>query len=86
MSIVRHESEQKKKAKEAKRQASIYARSVLGGNELRQYRYLVLVSKSRLLPETPDIQEGDIVYRHINIAVDPKPPSQATRTKKRVSV
>lgn len=79
---VKNKSEQKKKAEEARRQASIYASSVLGGVELRQYRYLVLVSEKRL-PEISDIQEGNIVYRHINIAVIPEPPSQAARTKSR---
>lgn len=49
------------------------------GIELRQYRYLVLVSKD-WLRETPDIQEGDTVYRHVNIAVDPQSPSKAART------
>jgi hypothetical protein len=82
---VKRVSEQRKNAEAARRQASIYASSVLGGIELRQYRYLVLVSEDRL-PETPDIREGGIVYRHINIAVDPKSPSQASRTKKRGSV
>ncbi|MGH8070581.1 MAG: hypothetical protein ACRERE_36145 [Candidatus Entotheonellia bacterium] len=80
--IVRNASELEKKAKEAHDQARIYAASVLGGIELRQYRYLVLVSKDRL-QRIKDIPEGDIVYRHINITVDPKPPSQAARTTKK---
>lgn len=82
---VRRGSEQESKAKEARLQVSIYASGVLGGTELRQYRYLVLVSKN-WLRKTPDIQEGDTVYRHVNIAVDPQSPSEAARTNKRSSV
>jgi hypothetical protein len=83
--IVRDASELGKKAKEALEQARIYASSVLGWIELRQYRFLVLVSKDRL-QKIEDIPEGDIVYRHINIAVDPKSPSQAARTTKKRTI
>ena len=76
---VRKDAEQDSKAKEARLQASLYASGVLGGTELRQYRYLVLVSKD-WLRETPDIQEGDTEYRHVNIAVDPQSPSKAAQT------
>jgi hypothetical protein len=78
--IVRDTSEREQKAKDALKQARIYAGSLLGGIELRQYRYLVLVSENRL-QEIEDIQEGDIVYRHINIPVNPKPPSRAARAR-----
>jgi hypothetical protein len=46
--IVRNDSQREEKAKKARNQARIYAGSVLGGVELRQYRYIVLVSKDRL--------------------------------------
>jgi hypothetical protein len=77
--LVNNIAEQERKAEQARKQASRYASSVLAGIELRQYRYLVLVSKD-WLPGIPDIQEGDILYRHINIAVDPQTPSRAARS------
>jgi hypothetical protein len=77
--IVKNVVEQARKAEEARRQASCYASSVLAGVELRQYRYLVLVSKERL-SKIQDIEEGDIVYRHINIAVNQQTPSRAARS------
>jgi hypothetical protein len=66
--VVKNVSERQKKAEEAHKQAARYGRSVLGGIELKQYRYLVLVSEDRL-PETPDFQDGDIIYRHIKPTV-----------------
>jgi hypothetical protein len=80
-------SDPKEKASEARRQASIYASSVLGGIELKQYRYVVLVSEDRLREKIEDWPEGEIVYRHINLAVYPASPSgkktasQAARTR-----
>jgi hypothetical protein len=64
------------KIRQAQAQAARYASGALAGFELAQYRYLVMVSQ-RVLPMPPDVSEGAIVYRHINIAVDPKPPSVA---------
>jgi hypothetical protein len=66
------------KAEEAFIQASIYGDSLLGGIELAGYRYLVLVSEDRLqIP--PDRIEKEVVYRHINIAVNPSLPSKTSR-------
>ena len=67
------------KLQEAKKQAEIYTSDVLGGIEIRNYRYLVMVSERRL--ELPDDSiKGLIQYRHINIAVDPKSPSGEARS------
>lgn len=65
------------KFKEARTQAKLYTQGVLAGNELAHYRYAIVVSATqRKLPE--DVREGDIIYRHINIAVNPLTPSKVT--------
>lgn len=64
--------------REAKAQAEIYRGGILGGLELTSHRYLVVVTKEQInVPE--DIRESNIVYRHINIAVDPQLPSAASK-------
>lgn len=73
--VVRNPGELIKKAQEAFRQASVYSRSLLGGLELAGYRYLVLVSQDRLSP-LDDRTENGVVYRHINITVQPSVPSK----------
>jgi hypothetical protein len=72
--LVRTESELAEKIRQAHAQAARYASGALAGFELAQYRYLVMVSKP-VLRMPPDGSEGEIIYRHLNIAVDPKPPS-----------
>jgi hypothetical protein len=63
-------------ADKAREQAARYTVGALGGVELAGYRFIVLVSKETLkLPE--DRLENGVVYRHVNIAVDPKPPSKS---------
>jgi hypothetical protein len=45
---------------------------------LTSYRYIVIVSEKEVkLPET--LTEDGVEYRHVNIVVDPSPPSQAAR-------
>lgn len=62
----------------AKKQAAMYSGGVLAGVELVSHRYLVLVTKKQIVtPE--DLIEGDVTYRHINIAVEPEPPSKVAR-------
>jgi hypothetical protein len=63
---------------EAREQAKLYKSGALAGLELAGYRYLVGVSESQLPFVPPDsVTSSGIVYRHINIAVEPKPPSKA---------
>lgn len=57
-------------------QAKKYASGILGGIELRSYRYLVFVSEADL-PMPEDVRENEVVYRHINVPVAPKSPSKA---------
>ena len=63
-------SERDRKAKVAFEQAKLYNGGVLGAVELRNYRYLVLVSRKRIVIPDPR-EDAGITYRHINIAVDP---------------
>lgn len=58
----------------ARLQAARYAEGVLFGSELTSYRYIVVVSANQVkIPN--DLRKDSIVYRHINIAVEPKVPS-----------
>ena len=45
-------------------------------DELASYRYLVMVSKD-VIDMPVDVREGDVIYRYINIAVDPFTPSKS---------
>jgi hypothetical protein len=63
------------KLAEARSQAERYRVGALGGLELTRYRYLVLVSQTHLgLPS--DGEADGVVFRNINIAVQPNRPSQ----------
>ena len=62
----------------ARKQADLYSSGVLAGLELTSHRYLVAVTKYQIEPPA-DIFEGDVTYRHVNIAVDPRSPSIAAR-------
>jgi hypothetical protein len=67
---------------EAHKQAEIYKQGALAGIELTGYRYLVVVSKNELLRASipPDsITPEGIVYRHVNIVVEPAVPSKAAK-------
>jgi hypothetical protein len=63
-------------------QADLYRQGPLGGLELRGYRYLIVVSPHELPAKiTPpdDVTETGIVYRHINVVVQPSAPSIAAK-------
>ncbi|MGR9037731.1 MAG: hypothetical protein ACU83O_14275 [Gammaproteobacteria bacterium] len=79
--LVKSPGELQKRIQEAQKQAEIYGSDVLSGVELRHYRYLVMVSENRLeMPDDATINEA--TYRHINIAVKPRTPSQESKRKK----
>ena len=63
---------------EARAQADLYANGIVAGLELASHRYLVVVTKTKA-QSMPDISENGIVYRHINIVVDPASPSITAR-------
>jgi hypothetical protein len=80
--VVRSNDVAVTKAREAIAQVQRYCSSILGGIELAHYRYIVLVSKTRVeLP--PDFDDNGVRYCHINIAVDPETPSQEGRRQAR---
>jgi hypothetical protein len=68
---------------EARRQAELYQKGPLVGTELATYRYAVVVSltdlPNRLVPD--DVEIGGVIYRHINIAIEPRTPSAQARAK-----
>lgn len=61
----------------ARTQAFLYGRGCLAAAELRDTRYLILVSENRI-NEPDDIVDKGIRYRHINIAINPSTPSNET--------
>ena len=69
------EADGEQRFEEARAQAQRYAQGALAGSELTAYRYAIVVSRRQVsLPE--DLSADGVVYRHINIAVDPLTPSQ----------
>jgi hypothetical protein len=60
----------------AEEQAARYSQGILGGLELVQYRYIVIVTEKKNPMPADNVLDG-CTYRHINIAVDPDPPSRA---------
>lgn len=65
-----------RKIPEARTQADLYSQGAIAGVELRGYRYLIVVSLKQLrMP--PDETAGGVVYRHVNIAVQPDVPAIA---------
>jgi len=72
--VVKNSKELEDKIKEAFKQTKLYVSGVLGGIELTNYRYLVMVSEKDI--KMPfDLVEGTTVFRHINIPVNPDTPS-----------
>jgi hypothetical protein len=61
--------------RKAREQSKKYAGGVLGGTELTSVRYAVVVSE-RAIAVPDNVSDGDVIYRHINIAVDPLVPSK----------
>jgi hypothetical protein len=74
--LVRNPTSLESLAADAMKQAARYAAGVLAGLELAQYRYLVFVSKNVLQKMPGDQIVGEVTYRHINVAVNPCPPSK----------
>ena len=72
--------EAEEKFSEARDQARRYTGGigVFRGNELRGYRYAIIVTE-REVPVPNDWQDPDskVIYRHVNIATNPRTPSKA---------
>jgi len=80
--VARTPAQGPQKFAEARAQADLYKRGALAGTELTRYRYLIVVSENELLSTSvpADITTADgVIYRHINIVVDPSSPSVAAR-------
>lgn len=66
----------------ARIQADQYSQGALAGLELRSHRYIIVVTLKELPPRTlvPDDRTADgIIYRHINIVIEPSVPSTVSR-------
>lgn len=75
------EDEVNKKFAEARYQTELYSGSVLAGVELTTYRYVIVVSRDRIAVPA-NLTKNGVVYRHINIAVDPQTPSQEVKRRR----
>lgn len=73
--VARPDSQAANRFKEARDQAALYAAGALSGVELAGYRYAVVVTERRI-EVPPDVESGSVVYRHVNIAVNPQTPSR----------
>lgn len=76
-------SNRKQKYQEALAQAELYSKGSLATIKLEGYRYLVIVSSDFLEDLPDDIAREEIVYKYVNIAVDPSTPSKRARAKHR---
>jgi hypothetical protein len=73
--VARGSAEVSAKCAEARVQSQDYSSGVLGGVELKSMRYIVVVSECQLeMPQ--DVQDEEVTYRHVNIAVTPHTPSK----------
>lgn len=75
-------SDSTKKYEEAFKQAERYARGSLAAIELKGYRYLVIVSEGHLNDVPQDQEKDGIIYKYVNIAVNPSTPSSHARKKR----
>jgi hypothetical protein len=73
--VAKSNSEAPKRFGEALDQAKRYAMGLLAGNELRAFRYVIVVSRDHVSVPN-DIEDQAVVCRHINIAVEPQSPSR----------
>jgi hypothetical protein len=74
--VASSNADAQRKFTDALHQAKRYSKGVLAGNELTAFRYLIVVSSDHVTVPNDIEDEKGAVYRHINIAVDPKTPSQ----------
>jgi len=82
--LAREGDSPESKCTEARTQAAIYTTSELGGFELRRHRYIVIVSEKQctLLPSETD---REVTYHYVNIAIEPRAPSEESRRSRRRS-
>jgi hypothetical protein len=66
----------------ARAQADLYAQGVLAGTELSSHRYLIVVTQKELplhVVPADDLTARGMIYRHVNIVIQPKVPSKAAK-------
>lgn len=63
----------------ARTQAALYQRGALLGLELAAYRFLVVVTRAPVAAIPADTTQDGVIYRHINIAIEPPVPSVQAR-------
>ena len=63
-----------------KKQAACYGHGIVGGIELADTRYIVVITRKAGMRDLTSV-EGDITYRFINIDVEPETPSRAAERK-----
>lgn len=73
--LAREDATANNKFESARTQASRYATGILAGLELASYRYAVVITKN-IVDTLSDKQVDGVIYRHINIAVEPRSPSR----------
>lgn len=76
--LIRDQSAVGEVAAAARTQAHLYGTELLSGIELARYRYIVLVSLSRM-PHLEDVLLNDVLYRHVNLVISPVTPSRAVQ-------
>jgi hypothetical protein len=67
---------------EARAQADLYSQGALAGIELTTHRYLIVLTPKELPPGSipaDDRTASGIIYRHVNIVVEPTVPSIVAR-------
>ncbi len=75
--VVRKENEKDDRIEKAIKQCQRYSKGSLSAIELARYRYIVLVSEKHLDIEKDSRGDSDgIIYRIVNIAYNPDPPSK----------
>jgi hypothetical protein len=80
--VAQSVAEAEQRAGEARAQTRRYSKGSLAATEIQSTRYIVLVSNDRVVVPR-DALEDDVTYRHVNIAVNPSPPSAAARAEER---
>lgn len=76
--VAKNNNDAIKKAKEAKIQTEEYTGGVLGGIELKETRYVILVSEKHISAPS-DYELKGVQYRHICIPVNPDTPSKVAK-------
>jgi hypothetical protein len=70
------------KFQEAREQAKHYAVGVLGGIELKTYRFAIVVTEKQIAPIPANIDYAGGHWLHFNVCVEPEVPSRASRKNK----